>query len=58
MKIKKCKTGLDTLKKYGGSTINQRGRRFVEGHERRTKASQKYQKFEGQHQKVDNKDSV
>ena len=35
-----------------------RGRRFVEGHERQTKSSQKYQKFEGQHQKVDNKDSV
>ena len=34
-----------------------RGRRFVEGHERQTRASQKYQKFE-QHKKFDNKDLV
>ena len=31
--------------------------RLIEGHERQTKALQKYQKFE-QQQKVDNKDSV
>ena len=34
-----------------------RGKRLMEGHERQTKALQKYQKFQ-QQQKVDNEDSV